>query len=90
MSKLFDRIILLSEKTGDRVVVYEKTTDKAVVILPFERYEALVSGVVYPEAPADLTDTSLLDKINAELKDTQIAVEQVPLGEEEYLVEPAN
>ena len=54
--EVLSRLLELSQKTGDRLVVVEG--DTAVVLLPLERYEELLKRMPADPAPASFTPAS--------------------------------
>jgi len=44
MTNKFERILRLVQRTGDRVVVLEKETDHAYVVMDFDEYEAIFNA----------------------------------------------
>jgi len=61
MSSTLDRLITLTQKTGDRLVVHDTREGKEVVILPLSVYEELADR---PKASAGLSTDELEEQIN--------------------------
>jgi len=65
MSNQLEKLINLSRKTGDRLIVFDaQKSDNAYVIMPVEDYEKIVVG---RNEVRGLTEDELLDKINRDI-----------------------
>ncbi len=68
-----NRILSLSKKTGDTVVIHDPTQAHDVVVLPFEQYEELVSSNQFGHGDYDeylleeMSERELIDKINRDI-----------------------
>ena len=76
---MLEKIFELANKTGDRCIVWDRQSQKAFVILPFEKYEEL------------LIDHVNISASNAQDEDDIDFGNEIPEGEEderEYYFEP--
>jgi len=65
MSNQLEKLISLSRKTGDRLIVFDpQKTENTYVIMPVEDYEKIVVG---KNEVRGLTEDELLDKINRDI-----------------------
>ena len=64
MKYSLQKIIDLVKRSGERFVILDQQKDAACVILPFEDFEKMLSGV---EEVRHLTEDELLDKINRDI-----------------------
>jgi PHD/YefM family antitoxin component YafN of YafNO toxin-antitoxin module len=87
---VWQKIMSVVKKTGDRVIVVDEN-DELFVVIDFEQYQGLVEKNLDGE---DLTDEELLDKINRDIDFPQSldAVDAVNIEKEEaeddYYIEP--
>jgi len=70
--KLLSRVMRVSEKTGDRVIVVSPQTQRAFAVLPFEAYEGMVEGRASlvdlgSETVEEMSRNELVDKINHDI-----------------------
>jgi hypothetical protein len=74
MSDRLDRILNLSKKTGDTVIVHDPSSEHDLVVLPFDQYEDLVAAE-HPSLSGDyddylleeMSERELIDKINRDI-----------------------
>lgn len=59
-----NRLLGLVKRTGDRLVVLDKETESAVVMMEIDEYEKLLDGGPRLE---DMSEDDILDKINREV-----------------------
>lgn len=72
MTERLQRILSLSKRTGDTVVVHDPTEPHDLVILPFDQYETLVSsereyGDCDEYLLEEMSERELIDKINRDI-----------------------
>lgn len=62
------KILDLSKKTGDRVIVYnENTPEDSFVVMSIEEYQKLMEKSPKNEVKDTLTEEEMLDKINSDM-----------------------
>lgn len=59
-----NRLLKLVNRTGDRLVVLDKETESAIVMMEIDEYEKLLDGGPRLE---DMSESDILDKINREI-----------------------
>lgn len=65
MSQRLEKLINLSRKTGDRIIVFDpQKSDDGYIIMPVEDYEKIVIG---KNEVRGLTENEMLDKINRDI-----------------------
>lgn len=65
MSQRLEKLINLSRKTGDRIIVFDpQKEENAYVLMPVEDYEKIVIG---KNEVRGLTENEMLDKINRDI-----------------------
>ncbi|GEM_PF-3516523 len=75
MSERLTRILNLSKKTGDTVIVHDPSADHDMVVMSFDDYETLVTkeesvspSTLYDEALfEEMSERELIDKINRDI-----------------------
>lgn len=66
MSAIFDRVLNLIKKTGDRVIIVEEKTENAYVVMNFDAYEKIVKSPATPNL-TELRVPDKIDKINQDI-----------------------
>jgi PHD/YefM family antitoxin component YafN of YafNO toxin-antitoxin module len=59
-----NRLLKLINRTGDRLVVLDKDTEEAVVMMEIDEYEKILNAGSHLE---DMSEADILDKINREV-----------------------
>ncbi len=71
MSKRLQRILDLSKRTGDTVVVHDPSAEHDVVVLPFDRYEELTTPRTQENFNEhlleEMSERELIDKLNRDI-----------------------
>lgn len=72
MTDRLNRILALSKRTGDTIVIHDPTQSHDLVVLPFDQYEHLVSsgrenGDYDEYMLEDMSERELIDKINRDI-----------------------
>ncbi len=67
-----NRILSLSKKTGDTVVIHDSTAVRDLVVLPFDQYESLIAserefGDYDEYLLEEMSERELIDKINRDI-----------------------
>lgn len=57
----FSRLLRLSQKTGDRLIVTDPEGRDTVVILPLDEYEALIESAFGPDEEVEFVDIPSID-----------------------------
>lgn len=64
MTNSFERLMNLAKKTGDRIILYDASSDKSMVVMNLDDYEYLMLG---RSNIHKLTEGQLLDQINRDI-----------------------
>lgn len=81
-----NRLLKLINRTGDRLVILDKETETAIVMMEIDEYEKILNGGPRLE---DMSESDILDKINREVaiwREKNIANSAISEQEEESVV----
>lgn len=64
MKEALEKAINLAQKTGDRLIVFDRDSNRSFVVLPIGEYEDMVFGT---KGVRGLSEDELLNKINRDI-----------------------
>ncbi|OGH93688.1 MAG: hypothetical protein A2538_00600 [Candidatus Magasanikbacteria bacterium RIFOXYD2_FULL_41_14] len=63
-SSQFDRVMRILDRTGERCLVFDKSSDTGAMIMSLDEYEKFLNGGA---GISDLSESDMLDKINRDI-----------------------